>query len=141
MASMTRGSTRTLGVVAAGIALTASGTAGVSASAAPASSRGLSGISRPSGLTAGGSLPRSGTLLGVAAISARSAWAVGQTGSGKTLIAGWNGTTWKQQASPAPGAGSLVGVAAVSARNVWAVGHSGTGTSTRILILRWNGTV
>jgi hypothetical protein len=35
-----------------------------------------------------------GSLLGVTATSARSAWAVGQAGK-KTLILHWNGTAWK----------------------------------------------
>jgi len=34
-------------------------------------------------------------LTGVAAISARNAWAVGGTDSGKTLILRWNGKSWK----------------------------------------------
>ena len=37
---------------------------------------------------------RAAGLLGVAAASASSAWAVGYAGS-KTLILRWNGTVWK----------------------------------------------
>ena len=78
-------------------------------------------------------------LSDVAATSARSAWAVGQTGSGKLLILRWNGSAWRQQASPVPGGGALASVAATSARNAWAVGHLGTGTSATPLVLHWNG--
>src|SRR6266567_9426058 len=37
-------------------------------------------------------------LAGVPVISARDAWAVGQ-GNGQTLIAAWNGSAWRKQAS------------------------------------------
>jgi hypothetical protein len=83
-----------------------------------------------------------GSLSGVAATSARNAWAVGGTNSGKTLIAHWNGTAWKRVTSPSPsGDDSLQGVAATSASNAWAVGFtdSDTGTGGRTLILHWNG--
>jgi len=86
-------------------------------------------------------------LNGVAATSARSAWAVGDStdcgcGPGLSLILRWNGTSWKKVPSPTPGGGTtLFGVAAVSARRAWAVGLTGEGTSlTKTLILRWNGT-
>jgi len=86
-----------------------------------------------------------GILSGVAATSARSAWAVGGTergvGSGtriRTLILRWNGTTWKRVPSPSPGLRTaLSGVTATSARSAWAVGSTGSG---KTLILRWNGT-
>ena len=40
--------------------------------------------------------PADGYLYGVAAVSARSAWAVGCTDYGtKTLVLRWNGKTWK----------------------------------------------
>jgi hypothetical protein len=80
----------------------------------------------------------SGGLSGVAAVSARDAWAVGSASSGRSLVLHWNGTGWSQVPSPP---GSLSGVAAVSASDAWAVGCSncsGTGTS-RPLILHWNG--
>jgi hypothetical protein len=74
---------------------------------------------------------------GVAAVSARDAWAVGGTGIGTTLIVRWNGTTWKQVPSPSPTRPDfLASVAAVSARDAWAVGYTGSSTS---LILHWNG--
>ena len=82
-----------------------------------------------------------GGLLGVAATSARAAWAVGyadtSTGRDKTLILRWNGTSWKRVPSPSPVSGSyLDGVAAMSASSAWAVGYAGNNT----LIERWNGT-
>jgi hypothetical protein len=80
------------------------------------------------------------TLYGVAAVSARSAWAVGtylDAGFNfRTLILRWNGTAWKQVPSPNPSGGRLLAVAATSASNAWAVG-TGAG---KTLILRWNGT-
>jgi len=86
------------------------------------------------------------TLFGVAAVSARRAWAVGLTGEGtsltKTLILRWNGTTWKKVPAPAPRASSgLSGVAATSAGRAWAVGFTTNRSreGSRTLILRWNG--
>ena len=82
-------------------------------------------------------------LFGVAATSAKDAWAVGQyqsaAGPLRTLIMHWNGTSWTRMPSPnpAPGGDVLNGVAAVSASGAWAVG----GRNGRTLILRWNGTV
>ena len=87
----------------------------------------------------------SGTLTGVAATSARNAWAVGHDNSGtgggdRTLILHWGGAAWAQQPSPDPGGPSaqddLSAVAATSARNAWAVGS----TNTLPLIEHWNGT-
>jgi hypothetical protein len=81
----------------------------------------------------------SGLLTGVAATSARSAWAVGNTGSGKTLIVRWNGSAWKQVRGPSPAGGArLTGVAASSATSAWAVGYTDA-ASSKTLILRWNG--
>jgi hypothetical protein len=82
-------------------------------------------------------------LFGVAATSAKDAWAVGQyqsaSGPLRTLIMHWNGTAWTPVPSPnpVPGGDTLSGVAAVSASDAWAVG----GKNGRTLILRWNGTV
>lgn len=79
----------------------------------------------------------SGTLAGIAATSARNAWAVGSTSSSKPLILRWNGTAWTRTSSPAlAGSGSLSAVAATSARDAWAVGATSSG---KPLILRWNG--
>jgi hypothetical protein len=78
-------------------------------------------------------------LLGVAAVSASSAWAVGayvnvNGTAGGALIEHWNGRAWKIMPNPKPG-GGLEGVAAVSSSNAWAVGARGKGT----LIEHWNG--
>lgn len=117
--------------VAAGIALSASGLAG--AAAAHASRAGSSGLSA--------SLPVYGFLTGVAATSARNAWAVGGTNGGKTLIAHWNGTAWKRVPSPSPPGAQLHGVAATSATNAWAVGNTHPSRDVyKIVILHWNGT-
>jgi hypothetical protein len=68
-------------------------------------------------------------LLGVAALSAGTAWAVGDynTPDGVfTLVLTWNGKTWQRQPSPTPGGKSdaqLLSVAASSPTNVWAVGN------------------
>jgi hypothetical protein len=81
------------------------------------------------------------SLFGVAATSAKDAWAVGQyqsaSGPLRTLIMHWNGTAWTRVPSPdpVPGGDTLNGVAAVSASDAWAVG----GKNGRTLILRWNG--
>ena len=81
----------------------------------------------------------SNTLLGLAVTSTSNAWAVGTSSTATadhTLILHWNGTSWKQVASPSPTADNgLFGVAATSASNAWAVGFTGTST----LILAWNG--
>jgi hypothetical protein len=93
--------------------------------------------SRP--VAASGSLP-GGQLFGVAATSARDAWAVGQDiSSGKTIILRWNGHTWRRAPSPNPaGGGALYGVAVVSPRDAWAVG-SNNAEPSKTLIERWNG--
>ena len=78
-----------------------------------------------------------GLLAGIAATSARNAWAVGSTRDGKPLILRWNGKSWTRASSPAlAGSGSLSAVAATSARDAWAVGGTSSG---KPLILRWNG--
>jgi hypothetical protein len=79
--------------------------------------------------------PPGGTLTGVAATSARSAWAVGFS-QGGTLILHWTGTAWKRVPSPNPATSILEGIAAASARSAWAVGS----TDGRTLILHWTGT-
>jgi hypothetical protein len=86
-----------------------------------------------------------GTLLGVAAASNSSAWAVGYAGSissGKVLMVHWNGSTWSRVTKPAvlAGAGRLAAITVVSASDAWAVGFTGTDTSPRTLLLHWNGT-
>ena len=92
-------------------------------------------------------------LYGVAATSAKDAWAVGDyyplNNGLQTLILRWNGTKWAQVKSPNPGpspsSDALFGVAATSATNAWAVGYYGnvgwTGAGAfQTLILHWNGT-
>jgi len=85
----------------------------------------------------------SGSLAGIAATSARNAWAVGFAGTTahpRTLILRWQGRAWQKVSSPGLGAsGSLAGVAAASTRSAWAVGYAGTATHPRTLILRWQG--
>jgi len=80
-------------------------------------------------------------LQGVAATSAKNAWAVGETSAEKTLILRWNGTAWKQVPSPSPGPNGdfLYGVTATSATSAWAVGVAHSPTATSTLILHWNG--
>jgi hypothetical protein len=86
-------------------------------------------------------------LSGVAAVSARNAWAVGHyysptAAADKTLILHWNGTAWTKVASPSPGTESndLNGVTAISASNAWAVGvHWTSNGTTHSLVLHWNG--
>jgi hypothetical protein len=82
------------------------------------------------------------SLAGVAAISARNAWAVGFTSSTGTqaLIVHWDGSAWTQVPSPALAGGGLSGVAATPARNVWAVGAALGGSGYyQTLIEHWNG--
>jgi hypothetical protein len=91
--------------------------------------------------------PNAGTgdnnLYGVAAISARSAWAVGEYFVGVnivTLIEHWNGKSWRKVPSPNVDTGDLLkAVYAVSATNVWAAGSYFNGTAGRTLIEHWNG--
>ncbi len=87
-----------------------------------------------------GDTPAGSYLAAVAAVSARSSWAVGYTypisAGVKMLIERWNGKAWKQLASPSPAGGQLLGVAATSSRNAWAVGTA----DGKILIEHWNGT-
>ncbi|HEY7143381.1 MAG TPA: hypothetical protein VH637_03970 [Streptosporangiaceae bacterium] len=85
-------------------------------------------------------------LFGVAAASARNAWAVGYRYNGtadQTLIEHWNGKTWKQVHSPSPGGSvrnsELLGVTTVSARGAWAVGGYAGVTYQHTLIEHWNG--
>ena len=85
-------------------------------------------------------------LVGVAALSPSSAWAVGEFGHGtaeRTLIEHWNGHIWKQVASPDPaglaGFNTLTAVAPVSRTDAWAVGYFEKGTANRTLVEHWNG--
>ena len=76
------------------------------------------------------SLPASGTLHSLSAVSANDVWAVGNNG----LILNWNGTQWGQVANPARQGAALEGVDALSANDVWAINLLGTVTE------QWNGT-
>lgn len=97
-----------------------------------------------------GMTAKNDTLVGVAATSARNAWAVGSS-PGRTLILHWNGRTWKRVPSPSPGGGGNSGVnigadnrlgavTASSATNAWAVGWGSTrGLVYAPVALHWNG--
>jgi hypothetical protein len=87
-------------------------------------------------------------LQGVAAISAKNAWAVGEeasvTSAYDTLVLHWNGTAWSAVASDSPSSTDnfLVGVGGASPSAVWAVGDfCEPGCSAYdSLIEAWNGT-
>jgi len=88
---------------------------------------------------------RSGWLLGVTVLSARSAWAVGDTsaflgGRNRPVIIRWNGRGWTTVAAPRAGNALLAGVAATTARSAFAVGARVARLPTGPLIMRWNGT-
>jgi hypothetical protein len=79
-------------------------------------------------------------LAGVTAISSSNAWAVGGYFDGtrfSTLALHWNGTAWKQVATPNPGGSARAnlfnGVAATSRSNIWAVGAHFNGTVNHTL--------
>ena len=86
-------------------------------------------------------------LDGIAASSAKNAWAVGSytvRSLTRTLIEHWTGTAWRLTASPDPAGARrsvLTAVAARSAGTAWAVGYYLTNAGTRhTLIERWTGT-
>jgi hypothetical protein len=88
-----------------------------------------------------------GSLFGVGARSAASAWAVGTTSQGpggKSLILRWNGTRWRRVASPSQGGSAaenvLESVTGPAAGSAWAVGVVQTGNLQQTIILRWTGT-
>jgi uncharacterized membrane protein len=82
-------------------------------------------------------------LRGVAALSANDAWAVGYRGGTQnetpleTLILHWDGTSWRQVASPnvPAGANQLSGITAISPNDIWAVGSAGGAP----LAMHWDG--
>jgi hypothetical protein len=94
-----------------------------------------------------------GALDGVAAVSARNAWAVGSASPGvdpysaRTIALHWNGASWKRVASASrPAGGSyLSGVTATSAGSAWAVGVNMYEASPpdpdryHLMIEHWNG--
>jgi hypothetical protein len=61
------------------------------------------------------SLPVSGVLHGLGAVSANDVWAVGNGG----LILNWNGTRWSQVSNPSGQDAGLAAVAAFSANDAW----------------------
>jgi hypothetical protein len=89
-------------------------------------------------------------LDSVAAAGAASAWAVGTISRPngncpcRALTEHWDGTAWRQVASPHPAHRSLVAVAASSARSAWAVGtftpHIHENCPCYALIEHWDGT-
>jgi hypothetical protein len=85
--------------------------------------------------------PSGGYFNGVAAVSAREAWAVGSGAYDKALVEHWDGTAWSPVPAPDPqGGGSRTefqGVAAASADDAWAVGGN---DSAAPVIIHWNGT-
>jgi hypothetical protein len=78
-----------------------------------------------------------GGLSGVAATSARNAWAVGST-LYDPLVEHWNGTSWQPTISTFNG--GFTAVSATSTRNAWAVGVFYHGNDQRTLTEHWNGT-
>jgi len=99
----------------------------------PAYSRGTFRIISNSspGHRAGGGHGIGGQLRGLE----RRAAAAGS--AGQTLIARWNGTAWKQIASPSPGSSASVlrGVTATSAGNAWAVGDFSNGGPSQVFAI------
>jgi hypothetical protein len=76
-------------------------------------------------------------LLAVSAVSASDAWAVGiEFPAQSSVILHWDGSSWKQVASPGI---LLSGVSTVSATDAWAVGSCCGGRLVSSLILHWDG--
>src|SRR3954471_1629890 len=87
-----------------------------------------------------------GTFLNdVEAVSPIDAWAVGATrnrqGIAQTFAMHWNGGAWGAVPTPNFGGGDnfLTDVAIVGRSDVWAAGYRHFGTSTKSLLLHWNG--
>ena len=85
-------------------------------------------------------------LTSVDAISSSNAWAVGDYrvdgARWRTVVLHWDGTKWARVPSPNPsssGSDRLTGVSAAFGTNAWAVGYFGSATSSRTLVLHWNG--
>src|SRR6185437_14128266 len=94
----------------------------------------------------GAGRPTSGQLNGIAAFSARDAWAVGSLDIGQTrvsnmtnvpLMVHWNGSKWQRVSLPkTPGTDvELTSIAGSSPDNVWAVGAR----DYYAMIMHWNG--
>jgi hypothetical protein len=83
-------------------------------------------------------------LTGVAASSAKNAWAVGNYNGpkgGAAMVLHWNGTTWTKAKVPAPTDhdGSLEAVAADGASTAYAVGYQGNASNGGLWLLHYNG--
>src|SRR5712691_10679309 len=103
---MPRLATRSVRLLAAPLLL-----AGLAAGVAPVTAA----AARAGSPSPAASFTVSGAHRGVAAVSARSAWAVGYTGSAvhpRALIVRWNGQAWRRAPSPAPAGSILSGAAA-----------------------------
>src|SRR5579871_4133268 len=99
--------------------------AGAAAMVVPAAGAAAATRALPAAQAALAAASFSGQLHGVAATSAKNAWAVGSAGTTthpKTLIVHWNGSSWRPVSSPSPSGSMLRAVAATSASNAWAVG-------------------
>ena len=85
------------------------------------------------------------TLLGVAAVTARQAWAVGGTGDPEApsavAIQRWDGTEWTIAEAPSPGSfiNELRAVDASGPSDVWAVGRTSSGFGDAPLVLHYDG--
>jgi hypothetical protein len=84
-------------------------------------------------------------LRGVLATSSSNAWAVGNYNSGsrnKTLVLHWNGHHWRKVPSPnstSSDGNALYAAGGTSSKNVYAVGSVLGSTTTKTLVLHWNG--
>jgi len=93
------------------------------------------------------STPGDDNFLNAVAASGSDLWAVGEVSdgfAGRTLIEHRTGSQWAVQASPNPATGPadidvLTGVTATSAGNAWAVGTVSHGTTSKTLIVHWDG--
>jgi hypothetical protein len=85
------------------------------------------------------------TLLGVAAVTARQAWAVGGVGDAEApsdvAIQRWDGNEWTLVEAPSPGSfiNELRAVDASGPSDVWAVGRTSSGFGDAPLVLHYDG--
>jgi hypothetical protein len=85
------------------------------------------------------------TLLGVAAVTARQAWAVGGVGEpdapSTVALQRWDGTEWTIEEAPSPGSfvNELRAVDASGPSDVWAVGRTSSGFGDEPLVLHYDG--
>jgi hypothetical protein len=130
-----------IAVAASGLCLTLAALA-----AGPAQAAGSRATPTSADRVAAASYSTRGGLTGVAATSAKNAWAVGYAGSSgspKVLMLRWNGTAWSRVTRPSvlTGRGELSAIKVVNAKDAWAAGFTGgfVNTSRRTLLLHWNG--